>query len=638
MSTTENSTAEGPRFADLGLPENLLKAIEERGYTTPTPVQAAVYQFAAEGRDCVVQARTGTGKTAAFGLPLIGSRVRARKEHCQALILCPTRELALQVSQELSALAKYTPEIKVVSIYGGAPMQPQINALAEGAHIIVGTPGRVLDHLKRGTLSLAELRAFVLDECDEMLSMGFLPQINDIWQQLPSGQQTLLFSATLPKEVTRIAETRLRNPEFVTLSGDQVGALSIAHYVYLSHGNKLGDFLQIIDADDPESAIVFCNTRDETKRVAKALQDRGFAADWLNADLGQSDRERVMRAIRDNQLRFLVCTDVAARGIDISHLTHVINFDFPESSEQYVHRTGRTGRAGRIGTAISLVSPTAIGDLYYLRLKYKIHPVERHLPTRQELQTREDTDVVASLSLKFAAPDPNHPYRAIARRLLTHDDLESILTGVLDHLLGEKTAAVQNGAKQRIARVPPTTAPDLRRTGPEVRHRRRSESRAEDGRRSDDGPRRERGPELSSPNGSKRRSRSEHYDNQLGIGYQVSDGPDGVDGVVASELAAPELAALGVVEPAVPSSSSSSERPFVNLYVSIGKRDGAESDHLLEALRAAGIEQQDTGEVVVKARHTYVQVTPEVQELAVSRLNGMEICGRQAVVEVARPR
>lgn len=617
MSNTEIQPAEGPSFRDLGLPDALLKAIEERGYTSPTPVQAAVYQFAAEGRDCVVQARTGTGKTAGFGLPLIGSRVRARKEHCQALILCPTRELALQVSQELSALSKHA-DMKVVSVYGGAPMQSQITALAEGAQIVVGTPGRVLDHLKRGTLSLTELRAFVLDECDEMLSMGFLPQINDIWQQLPSGHQTLLFSATLPKEVTRIAETRLKNPEFVTLSGDQVGALSIQHFVYLSHGNKLGEFLQVIDAEDPESAIVFCNTRDETKRVAKALQDRGFAADWLNADLGQSDRERVMKATRENQLRFLVCTDVAARGIDISHLTHVINFDFPESSEQYVHRTGRTGRAGRTGMAISLVSPTAIGDLYYLRLKYKIHPLERHLPTRQELQTREEADVVASLSLKFATPDPNHPYRAIARRLLTHDDLESILTGVLDQVLGDKSAAVQNGAKQRVARVQSPTTPDLRRTGPEVRHRRRSEETA----------RRERGPELSAAGPSKRRSRPESVDAELGISYQVSDLP-------VADAEQPLLPAPSGNE-ATPEAAAS-ER-FVNLYVSIGKRDGAESDHVLEALRAAGIEQADTGEVVVKARHTYVQVSPQVQELALSRLNGMEICGRQAVVEVARPR
>lgn len=368
MMSTETPPDAGPSFADMGLPESLRQAIKERGYAAPTPVQAAVYTPATEGKDCVVQARTGTGKTAAFGMPLIGSRVRARKQTCQALILCPTRELALQITKELQALSEHS-ELNVVSVYGGAPMQPQIDALANSPHIVVGTPGRVLDHLKRQTLHIQDLRAFILDECDEMLSMGFLPQIDDVWQQLPQGHQTLLFSATLPKEVSRIAETRLRQPEFITLSGDHIGALSIQHFVYISHGNKVGDLLQIIDVEDPESAIVFCNTKDETKRVAKALQDRGFAADWLNADLGQSDRERVMRATQESKLRFLVCTDVAARGIDISHLTHVINFDFPDSSEQYVHRTGRTGRAGRMGTAISLVSPTAIGDLYYLRLK-----------------------------------------------------------------------------------------------------------------------------------------------------------------------------------------------------------------------------------------------------------------------------
>lgn len=667
MSTSEVQAGDGPRFADLGLPDALLKAVEERGYTSPTPVQVAVYPFASEGRDCVVQARTGTGKTAGFGLPLIGTRVRARKERCQALILCPTRELALQVSQELQALSKYT-EHKVVSVYGGAPMQPQVTALAEGAQIVVGTPGRVLDHLKRGTLLLDELRAFVLDECDEMLSMGFLPQINDIWQQLPAGHQTLLFSATLPKEVTRIAETRLKNPEFVTLSGDHVGALSIQHFVYLSHGNKLGEFLQVVDSDNPESAIVFCNTRDETKRVAKALQERGFAADWLNADLGQSDRERVMRATREGQLRFLVCTDVAARGIDISHLTHVINFDFPESSEQYVHRTGRTGRAGRMGTAISFVSPSAIGDLYYLRLKYKIQPVERQLPTRQELQTREDADVIASLSLKYSAPDPNHRYRALARRLVSHDDLESILTGVLEHLLGEKTEAVEQATKQRITRVHPSTAPDLRRTGPEARHRRRVEepgrrersshatSHAEEPVRrersshatsgAEDPGRRDRGPQLGNGSGSKRRSRQELYDSQLGIAYQVSDA-DAADG----ESSAPEHVGAGESAAQVAGSDASKQPTtqtggeplaslptYVNLYLSVGKRDGAESDDVVRALRDAGIDSDNTGEVIVKARHTYVQVSPEVQDLALSRLNGMEICGRQAVVEVARPR
>ena len=464
MSTNEENQEPIPTFDDLALPEPVRKAVNERGYVSPTPVQSAVYQLAAEGRDCVVQARTGTGKTAAFGLPLVGSRVRARIQACQALILCPTRELAVQVTKELQSLAKYT-DLRVASVYGGAPMQAQVDALRQGAHIVVGTPGRVLDHLKRDTFPTNDIRTFVLDECDEMLSMGFLPQINEIWKRLPSGHQTLLFSATVPKDVSRIAETRLKEPEFVTLSGDHIGALSIQHFVYISHGNKLNELLQVIEVENPESAIIFCNTRDETKRVAKALQDRGFLTEWLNADLGQNDRERVMTMTQEGKLRFLVCTDVAARGIDISHLTHVINFDFPDSSEQYVHRTGRTGRAGRMGTAAWLVSPTAIGDLYYLRLKYKIHPLERQLPTQQELQTREETDVVASLSLKYACPDPKHPYRTVARRLLTHDDAEAIVTGILESLLGNKSEAVEKGASERQAQRPTPVKRALARSG-----------------------------------------------------------------------------------------------------------------------------------------------------------------------------
>src|SRR5690606_18269036 len=196
MSTNEENQEPIPTFDDLGLPEPVRKAVNERGYVSPTPVQSAVYQLAAEGRDCVVQARTGTGKTAAFGLPLVGSRVRARIQACQALILCPTRELAVQVTKELQSLAKYT-DLRVASVYGGAPMQAQVDALRQGAHIVVGTPGRVLDHLKRDTFPTNDIRTFVLDECDEMLSMGFLPQINEIWKRLPSGHQTLLFSATV---------------------------------------------------------------------------------------------------------------------------------------------------------------------------------------------------------------------------------------------------------------------------------------------------------------------------------------------------------------------------------------------------------------------------------------------------------
>jgi ATP-dependent RNA helicase DeaD len=627
MNSTEIPPDAGPSFADMGLPEPLRKAINEHGYAAPTPVQAAVYTPATEGRDCVVQARTGTGKTAAFGMPLIGSRVRARKQSCQALILCPTRELAIQITKELKALAQHS-ELNVVSIYGGAPMQPQVDALANSPHIVVGTPGRVLDHLKRQTLSVQDLRAFVLDECDEMLSMGFLPQIDDVWQQLPQGHQTLLFSATLPKEVSRIAETRLRQPEFITLSGDHIGALSIQHFVYISHGNKVPDLLQIIDVEDPESAIVFCNTKDETKRVAKALQDRGFAADWLNADLGQSDRERVMRATQESRLRFLVCTDVAARGIDISHLTHVINFDFPDSSEQYVHRTGRTGRAGRMGTAISLVSPTAIGDLYYLRLKYKIHPVERALPTQQERQTREEADVVASVSLKYAAPHPEHPFRKVARRLLTHDEAESIIAGILEALLGSSESATGSASKERIERTPGPLARPRSPRGPNVSHadRPRQEGRRE----------RNASPQPPLPARRRPRGSEEHFDAELGIKYKVSssdDAPLEVPEINTTHRASSETPE--VVEHNTESDAGSS---FVNLYLNVGKRDGANLEDVVQALAAAGIDSAHTGTVTVKARHSYVQVAPTVQELALSRLNGMDICGRAAHAEVARPR
>lgn len=631
MIPTETPPDAGPSFADMGLPESLRRAIQERGYAAPTPVQAAVYTPATEGRDCVVQARTGTGKTAAFGMPLIGSRVRSRKRSCQALILCPTRELALQITKELQALAEHS-ELNVVSVYGGAPMQPQIDALANSPHIVVGTPGRVLDHLKRQTLHIQDLRAFVLDECDEMLSMGFLPQIDDVWQQLPQGHQTLLFSATLPKEVSKIAETRLRQPEFITLSGDHIGALSIQHFVYISHGNKVGDLLQIIDVEDPESAIIFCNTKDETKRVAKALQDRGFASDWLNADLGQSDRERVMRATQESKLRFLVCTDVAARGIDISHLTHVINFDFPDSSEQYVHRTGRTGRAGRMGTAISLVSPTAIGDLYYLRLKYKIHPVERALPTQQERQTREEADVVASVSLKYAAPHPEHPYRAVARRLLTHDEAESIVAGLLEAALGARESANQAATQERVGRTPGPLARPRSPRGASTPHREDRMGRE---------ARRDRGSSPQPPIPSRRRPRDadEYVDAASGIKYEVGAASDTMADVQGDVGAQTEgVPSLDSIEPDTAAAPNAPEGTFVNLYLNVGKRDGANLEHVVQALAAAGIDSAHTGAVTVKARHSYVQVAPTVQELAISRLNGMDICGRSAHAEVARPR
>jgi ATP-dependent RNA helicase DeaD len=356
-------SAPAPTFDALPLAADVRKAIDELGYVNPTPVQVAVFEPATRSKNLVVQARTGTGKTAAFGLPIIDTLVKKSVGAVQALILTPTRELALQVASELEEIAKFR-GTKIIAIYGGAPMGKQVTALQEGAQVVCGTPGRVLDHIRRGTLDTSNIRIFVLDEADEMLSMGFAKELNAIIETLPKDRQGLYFSATIPPDVERLANNHLRDPEYITLSSDQVGALEINHYVYLvREGAKREALARIIEVEDPESAIVFCNTKDETERVAEMLKQRGYDADWLNGDLEQRERERVMSATREGKIRFLVATDVAARGIDISHLTHVINADFPESAEHYVHRTGRTGRAGKTGTAISVVGPKDVCHL-----------------------------------------------------------------------------------------------------------------------------------------------------------------------------------------------------------------------------------------------------------------------------------
>ncbi|HVY44462.1 MAG TPA: DEAD/DEAH box helicase, partial [Minicystis sp.] len=441
-----------PTFDVLPLSREVRETLAEIGYVHPTPVQIAVWEPATRGRDAVVQARTGTGKTAAFGLPIVDHIVKRSSVDVQVLALCPTRELALQVATEVERLGAKK-GVKVAAVYGGAAMQRQIDQIQAGAQVVVGTPGRVLDHMRRGTLPTKHVRLVVLDESDEMLSMGFERELTAILELLPPERQTLLFSATLPPDIERIAKNKLKNPDFLTLSGDHVGALSIRHFVYMVASDKIGALMRVLEVEDPESAVIFCNTKDETQNVAQALTRKGFDADWLNGDLPQGDREKVMSATREGRLRYLVATDVAARGIDISHLTHVINYDFPFDAEAYVHRTGRTGRAGRTGTAISLVTPRDIGALYLLRLTYKIRPVERQIPSEGELKTRAEADLVAMLAEAFASKGVHPDDLALARRLLTHDQADVILAGLLrDHLGARPDAAEEAAAARRATR------------------------------------------------------------------------------------------------------------------------------------------------------------------------------------------
>jgi ATP-dependent RNA helicase DeaD len=671
-----------PTFGALPLSPEVRKAIDAMGYKHPSPVQLAVFEPAVRGRNLVVQARTGTGKTAAFGLPILDQLVRRSQAQVQALILCPTRELALQVSRELEKIAQFR-GTKISAIYGGAPMGKQVEELEGGAQIVVGTPGRVLDHLRRGTLDPSHVRIFVLDEADEMLSMGFARELNAIAETLPKERQGLFFSATIPPDIERLAIAHLKDPEFVTLSSDQVGALEIAHFAYILRPDAEGKrkkIVRVIEVENPESAIVFCNTKEETERLAEALKNQGFDADWLNGDLDQRERERVMQATREGKLRFLVATDVAARGIDISHLTHVINYDFPESAEAYVHRTGRTGRAGKTGTAISLVEPKDIGNLYLLRLSYKIRPLEKQLPTSGELKTRAEQDLVDVFVEAFGSREVHPDDLALARRLLTHADADRIVAGLLRDHLGARAGAGRDpateAAEARRAKNPPPVAkpaeveekPAGRRRGgasqeteraprekgerrvPQTREaradRRMAIARSDEAARASEAmrgaeardgraPRAEGVPGERRGRGSRGRGvphasfttwepPTENDDDQPIFGYQVSDMP----------VTAPP--ATSAEDASVPPSD---EAGFAQIFVNVGRRDGARAGDFQKLLEeGAGLAREETGRIRIRERMTFVSVKKEALARALAALGGQVIAGRSVVAEPARTR
>lgn len=620
-------------FDELPLSADVRRAVDELGYVHPTPVQRAVFEPAIKGTDLVVQARTGTGKTAAFGLPLVDRLVRESIAAPQALVLGPTRELALQITRELSALGKHKNQ-RIAAVYGGAPMQRQIDDIQSGAQIVAGTPGRVLDHLSRGTLDPSTIKVVVLDESDEMLSMGFLPQIDAILGRLPKPHQTLLFSATLPPDVRRVAETRLHDPHFITLSGDHVGALEIRHFVYLSTRDKGSELVQIIEIENPESAIIFCNTRDQTKRIASALQQQGYAADWLNADLAQSDREKVMAATREGKLRFLVATDVAARGIDISHLTHVINADFPESTEAYVHRTGRTGRAGRTGTAISLVTPQDIGNLYMLKLTYKIFPIERELPTQREQRSRQETDLVSMFAEAFGSQRPHPDDLSLARRLLSHEAAEIIVAGLLRDRLGARPETQESASALRRSRAPrPLEASDT--SQPPA-----SEEPGEK-------PPREGGKRRKKDKRKKRRVDEAQADARVSDHERTDEEADRpADGQaearagrrdVSPESAGPSNGRHDALPArAEPPEEEAEEEEAARIFVNLGRRHGVRREDVREVLEEQGFEDEDIAFVKVRERHTYVGVAPDLETRALQALDGASIRGKTAQAEKAR--
>ena len=356
MSEVSNSST-GTGFASLGLPFNLLRAVEEQGYETPSPIQAQSIPHLLEGKDVLGLAQTGTGKTAAFTLPIL-ARTNADVRAPQVLVLAPTRELAMQVAEAVESYAKYTPGVKVASIYGGSDFGSQFRQLKAGPQWVVGTPGRVMDHIRRGTLNLDSITSIVLDEADEMLRMGFIDDVDWILDHVPTTRQVALFSATMPRQIQQVAEKHLNNPTEVKIKAKTATNDSITQKFWLvRNADKSDAMVRICETSDMDAMIVFVRTKQATEEVAEHMRTNGFKAEALNGDVAQAQRERTVDRLKKGQIDILVATDVAARGLDVERITHVVNYDIPYDAESYVHRIGRTGRAGRTGEAILFVRP-----------------------------------------------------------------------------------------------------------------------------------------------------------------------------------------------------------------------------------------------------------------------------------------
>ena len=346
-----------PDFADLGLDDRLLRTLRDVGYETPSPIQAATIPALLEGRHVVGLAQTGTGKTAAFALPIL-ARLDLKQKAPQALVLAPTRELALQVCEAFQKYAGRLPGVHVLPVYGGQGYGVQLSALARGVHVVVGTPGRIMDHLEKGTLDLTQLRFLVLDEADEMLNMGFAEDVETILADTPPDKQVALFSATMPAQIRKLSKRYLSDPVEFQVKGKTSTAPNVRHrYLVVSYPQKVDALTRILEVENFEGMIVFVRTKGETETLAEKLRARGFSATAINGDIVQAQRERTIGQLKSGKLDILVATDVAARGLDVDRITHVVNFDIPTDTEAYVHRVGRTGRAGRSGDAISFVTP-----------------------------------------------------------------------------------------------------------------------------------------------------------------------------------------------------------------------------------------------------------------------------------------
>lgn len=413
-------------FGELELDKKIVSALTEMGFEEPSPIQKEAIPTALSGKDIIGQAQTGTGKTAAFGIPIIQNLTD--RKHIQALIMSPTRELAIQVAEEITKIGR-TKRIKVLPVYGGQPIDRQIRSLKSGVQIVIGTPGRLLDHLRRETIKLDHIKFLVVDEADELLDMGFIADMEEIMRTLPPARQTMLFSATMPKPILTLTRKFMKSPKVIAIHKEVVTAPTIDQYYYETR-DKVDGLCRVLDTEENCKMIVFCRTKKGVDDLVMAIGMRGYQAEGLHGDLNQNQRDKVMKKFRDNKIDILVATDVAARGLDIDNITHVVNFDIPQDPESYVHRIGRTGRAGNSGIAITFITPREFRQLKLIERIVKTKIVRRELPTDANVLERQREQIVSKMQ---AVLEQNNfdEYKSIAERLAEDYDVEDIAAAAL---------------------------------------------------------------------------------------------------------------------------------------------------------------------------------------------------------------
>ena len=563
-------------FDDLALSPPLRRALAERGYPHPTPVQAQAFDPVMQGKDLIVRCKTGTGKTAAFGMPLL-EKMDPEDKAVRALVLCPTRELAMQVAAELSDLGKYK-GIRVAAIYGGASMKEQEDALEAGSPIVVGTPGRVYDHIRRKNLKLDGCRHAVLDEADEMLNQGFYEEVTRILDQLPKDRQVLLFSATVPPDIQNLIRQYTTAPETLLLSGDVFTVDHIHHVRYDVSDDypKPRNLIYMLEMEEPDNAIIFCNTRDDTALVTAVLNRNGFDAELLNGDLPQKERERVMAKVKRGEVAFMVATDIAARGIDISDLGHVINYSLPEDPAVYLHRVGRTGRIGKKGTALNLVSGRELGTLTTLEKKYGIVFEKRQMPTPDEA-VRMWTERHVREIQKSASGSVYEGFLGLAGSLKQRPDADDNIAFLLKFFFGHlrmdklRAAAEAEGGQPKEEARPPR------------RERERERSRG------DRPPRGERTERGSGPR--ERRERPPRRDRP----------PEGEAASAVEER--PARTPRPAAEPTAPGQ--------VRMWLNLGSGDGLDAAGLATALEALGAPAGKVQRSDLRPTYAYLFVAEE---------------------------